>query len=161
MKFTVAWAKIVSENHALKFVILCLSLTTATFGFASLKLALRDPLVIERSCLTKAATIQDGKRTQTEVEGFLGQALSQRFDTDANVHDGILSDEEAALREKEQKELAARKLSQRIVLNKVVFKDGGHTFKIADLITAPSLLHRISRRSQPWQCRSPQVVRRF
>lgn len=124
MKFNVAWAKVASENHILKFVILCLGGLSVFFGITALKLALRDPLVIERGCYSKVAKTQDGKRTPEEIQAFLKEALAQRFDSNASVHDGYLSDEESVVRENEQKELQSRKLNQRVVLGNVIVNSG-------------------------------------
>lgn len=121
MKVSTAWARVASENSVLKFVVLCLTGLTLFLGFSALKLALKEPLVIDRGCFSKKATaLTDGKRTQSEIEAFLKEALTQRFDSAASVRNGFISSEESGLREKEQKELDARKLSQRLVLNQVV-----------------------------------------
>ncbi len=135
MKLSVAWAKTASENHILKFVILCLAGLTVFFGITSLKLSLRDPLVIERGCFSKAALTADSKRTPEEIESFLREALSQRFDSTAVVRNGLLSSEEMDVREKEQKELQGRKLNQKIVLGSIKM-DGGNVNVEADRLIA-------------------------
>ena len=119
MKYTVAWARVASENSVLKFVILCLSALCLFFGASSLKLALKDPIVVERGCLSKIATTSDGKRTVSEIEAFLKEALAQRFDTGNNVRVDFLSEGERQIREKEQRDLQGRKLSQRVLLNSI------------------------------------------
>lgn len=124
MKFTLAWAKIASENATLKMVILCLTVLSLFFGIAALKLSIRDPLIVERSCYSKVLTPQDSKRTTIEIEAFLREALSQRFDTGTQVHDGYLSDAEQLVRQKEQKELDSRKLAQKVVLNSFTVNGG-------------------------------------
>lgn len=131
MKFTVAWAKVASENSILKIVILCLSVLCVFFGASSLKLALRDPIVVERGCYSKAALVTDGKRSSIEIESFLKEALSQRFDSQALVRNNFLSSEEQFLREKEQKDLQLRKLTQRVLLNSAAV-DGGVVVVDAD-----------------------------
>jgi hypothetical protein len=124
MKFTVAWAKIASENSVLKGVILCLSTLCLFFGIASLKLAMKDPIVVERGCYSRAVPQADGKRTTAEVEAFLTEALSQRFDTQAVVRNDYLSDDEQLLRAKEQRDLQSRKLVQRVILNSATVEGG-------------------------------------
>lgn len=124
MKFTVAWAKIASENSILKSVVLCLSVLCLFFGASSLKLALKEPLVVDRGCYSKVASIVDGKRTATEIEAFLKEALTQRFDTQAIVRNDFLSDDEKILRAKEQKDLQNRKLSQKVILNSATVEGG-------------------------------------
>src|SRR5688500_12585574 len=117
MKFNVAWANLATENHILKFVILVLSGLSVFFGITSLKLALRDPLVIARGCYSRPATVVDSKRSETEIKAFLTEALAQRFNSNTPPRDGFLSDEEQILREKEQKELKGRKLDQKVILD--------------------------------------------
>ncbi len=119
MKYTVAWARVVSENSVLKCVILCLSALCLFFGASSLKLALKDPIVVERGCLSKIATMSDGKRTVSEIEAFLKEALAQRFDTGPSIRADFLSEGERQIREKEQKDLQGRKLSQKVLLNSI------------------------------------------
>lgn len=124
MKFTIAWAKVASENSVLKAVVLCLSALCLFFGASSLKLALKDPIVVERGCYSKVAAITDGKRSATEIESFLKEALAQRFDTQAVVRNDFLSDDEQILRSKEQKDLQNRKLSQKVILNAATVEGG-------------------------------------
>lgn len=131
MKFTVAWSKVVSENSILKAVVLCLSVLTFFFGITTLKLGLKDPIVVERGCFSKVAAPGENKRTSVEIEAFLKEALSQRFDSNVAVHDDFLGGDEQLLRQKEQKELLSRKLLQRIVLNSFVV-DGGNVSVDAD-----------------------------
>ena len=88
-------------------------------------------MVIERGCYSKVAKAQDGKRSPEEVSAFLREALAQRFDSDAAIHDAFLDDEEIALREREQKELLSRKLHQRVILGKISI-DGGNVSVEAD-----------------------------
>jgi len=131
MKFAVAWAKLASENHILKFVILCMTGLLLFFGGTALSLALREPVVVDRGCFSKVATPAEGKRTPLEIEVFIKEALAQRFDSLTAVHDGFLSDEERDTREKEQKELQSRKLVQRVLLNSLSV-DGGNVSIDAD-----------------------------
>ena len=135
MKFTVAWAKVISENSILKSVILCLTGLCLFFGITSLKLALKDPIVIERGCYSKPGQPGDGKRTTVEIEAFLREALSQRFDSSSVTHDGCLSEDEQFLRAKEQKELQSRKLTQKVVLNSFVVDGGSATVDSDRLIS--------------------------
>lgn len=124
MKFTIAWARVASENSVLKAVVLCLSALCLFFGASSLKLALKDPIVVDRGCYSKAGSVADGKRTATEIESFLQEALAQRFDTQGVVRNDFLSDDEQILRAKEQKDLQNRKLSQRVILNSATVEGG-------------------------------------
>lgn len=119
MKFTTAWANLSSENQVLKFIILILGGIACFFALTTLKLALREPLVVDRGCVTTAATLSDGKRTNDEIAAFLKDALAQRFNTTAIPHDGFISDEETSNRLKEQQDLKTRNLKQTVVVNAV------------------------------------------
>jgi hypothetical protein len=119
MKFTVAWSKVVNENATLKGAILSLSCISVFFGFASLKLALKEPIVVERGCYSKVLSKADSKRSNLEIEAFLKEALSQRFDSNVQPRDGYVSDDELGLRTKEQKEFQSRKILQKVILNTI------------------------------------------
>ena len=135
MKFTEAWSKIVSENSILKFTIVCLSTLTLFLGISSMKLALKDPIVVERSCFAKAANLGDGKRSSQEIESFLKEALSQRFDTALQSSLGYVSSDELTLRDKEQKDLQSRKLVQKVILNGVQIGEKGILVDLDRLIS--------------------------
>jgi hypothetical protein len=119
MKFTSAWAKVASENANLKVVIICLSLVCVFFGVSTLKLATKEPIVVERGCFSKMLQPVSSKRTSAEIETFLKIALSQRFDSNLEPADEYISNDERAIRAQEQKELSNRHLSQKVILNSV------------------------------------------
>jgi hypothetical protein len=127
MRYTVAWSKIVSENAVLKSVILVSCALSFFFSFALLRLALKDPLVIDRACFSKPSVVADGKRTKEEIDSFLREALSQRFDSKTGSAKALLDSDELALREKEQKDMTARKLNQTVLFNSSVNSDGSTT----------------------------------
>lgn len=131
MKFTVAWAKVISENSILKGVVVSLTMLVLFLGVTSLKLSLRDPLVIERACFSKVANIVDTKKTTVEIEAFLKEAIAQRFDSSTNQPTNYLSAEEKNVREREQKDLQSRKLAQRVFVNSIVI-DGSKIILEAD-----------------------------
>jgi hypothetical protein len=88
-------------------------------------MALRNPLVIERGCFSKAAQIADSQHTNLEIESFVEAALAQRFDSKDPGRETFLASSEKDLRSKEQKDLAARKLNQRVVVNAVSVSEKG------------------------------------
>src|SRR4051812_14619569 len=105
MRFNVAWSDVLSQNVTLRFVIFCLSATVIGLLAITTKVALREPILIERACFSRALDRASTDRTEMEISAFVKDALAQRFDTDTTPQDGFLSAEETAFREEEQKAL--------------------------------------------------------
>ena len=122
MRFTVAWANVVSENLALKISLVCLTASLIAVSGLAIKLATRKPLVIERACYSRMVLTVNGERTPGEVEIFVREALALRFDTAAQMTPGIFSMDEEAFRVQEQQELKKRDLSQRIIINHITIE---------------------------------------
>ena len=123
MRFPQAWSEIAKQNNVLRIAIIGVSVSAALALLISLKFAFKDPLIIERGCyssLLAATSRQDP--TKEEVEGFLRESISQRFDTDANVQADIISLDEIGNRSTEQEELKRRSIRQRVLVNSVVAK---------------------------------------
>lgn len=125
MKFNVAWAKVAQENSILKTGVLVLGTTCAFLGVCLTQMALRNPLVIERGCFSKAVQIADSQHTNLEIEFFVEAALAQRFDSKDPGRETFLASSEKDLRSKEQKDLVARKLNQRVIVNAVSVSEKG------------------------------------
>lgn len=123
MKFSVAWASIATQNVLLKWGVVSLALTTLCLTFSSVKLALRDPLIIERTCYSSIQSLGQAKHTKTEITSFLREAISLRFDSDQISNSVFLSKAAKSLRVQEQKELKRRSLRQKIIVNSIEIKD--------------------------------------
>ena len=123
MRMTTAWATVTSQNVVLRLVVLLLAFLLAMMAVVAAKVALRDPLVIERACLTSVASMTASVHTPAEIEAFVKEALRQRFDSDATPSSDYLSIEEFKARTKEQDELGRRQMRQRLVVNTVA-RDG-------------------------------------
>ena len=135
MKYTEAWASIVSQNLNLKLVTCILGVLSIVLGMVTLKLAFKDAIIIDRGCYSKVMTPTKDEHSKTEVASFLKEALAQRFDSTVQPVDGLLSQNEFALRIMEQKEFEGRGLKQRLVINKVMEDSEG--FKVeADRIVS-------------------------
>lgn len=119
MRFTTAWASVLSQNVTLKVVVLILAMCSIVLSIAAAKLALREPLLIERGCFTKTIGTTDTKHTGAEIEGFAKAALAKRFDTDAQGFKEFLADDEVSYRNKEQDELSKKGMTQRVLVNSV------------------------------------------
>ena len=59
------------------------------------------------------------EHTKEEIESFIKEALSQRFDSTVQPVDGLLSPDELKLRLQEQKDFVTRNMKQRLVVNSV------------------------------------------
>lgn len=119
MRFDVAWGKVASENYFLKVLVVGLLGLTTFFGIATLKLSLQDALIIERGCYSKINQTASTERTPLEIESFIKEALTQRFDTEVEVLDGYVSADEKFLKIQELKDLVTRGFKQKIVVNSV------------------------------------------
>ncbi|CAN5418046.1 hypothetical protein BH10BDE1_BH10BDE1_28040 [soil metagenome] len=139
MKFSIAWAEIANQNLILKIALTCLSLSAICFSLVSLKLALKEPLVIERSCFNRVIKSADSRRSNEEIETFVRIALARRFDTAAKNDPEYVDALELSNRAQEQKELATRQLKQKLVVNSVAI-DGADVSVDADrIITVGSI----------------------
>lgn len=122
MKFTMAWANVLKENLNLRLAVLTLAFTTVSLGIVALRLALKQPLLIERGCHTGVLQTSDNGRTEAEITAFVKSALASRFDTDTADARTFLSDQEFHNRIAEQQELQKKDVRQRVLVNSVTVK---------------------------------------
>ena len=128
MKYTEAWASVVSQNLNLKIVTVILGCLSLVLGMTTLKLTFTDSVIIERGCYSKTVKPVKDEHSKNEIDGFMKEALSQRFDSGIQPVDGLLSPDEMNLRMTEQKELENSGMKQRIVVNQVAEVSDG--FKV-------------------------------
>lgn len=119
MRFTIAWANVISENQILKIVLFSMMIIVFGLSFVCVKLGAKKPLLIERACYSRSLTASENERTQTEIEAFIREALSFRFDTGAQDKPGYLDEQEEKFRLQEQQEFKKRDIKQKIIVNKV------------------------------------------
>lgn len=119
MRFSLAWAKVASQNVTLKVATVALVITSLGEFIIIGRLALRDPLVIERSCYSRVVSAKQSDPTYEEIRSFLLEALPMRFDSNGFLKDGFLSIEETVAREKEQSTLRQRQMIQKIIVSDV------------------------------------------
>lgn len=120
MKFSLAWADTASQNVVLKVAICVMGASVVALTVVSARLALKEPLLIERSCFDSAVpTTRSNERTNTEIEAFVRESLEQRFNTMSSPKFGYLSEAELAARAAELKEFSGRTIGQRIVINAI------------------------------------------
>lgn len=125
MKYTEAWASVVSQNLNLKIATSILGILSLVLGMTTLKLTFKDSVIIDRGCYSKVITPVKDEHSKTEIEIFMKEALSQRFDSSVQPVDGLLSPDELNLRITEQKEFASRNMKQRLVINQVTEESDG------------------------------------
>lgn len=119
MKFHVAWARVLTENQILKAVLLMLALLTSILSLSLARASLKKPVLIERGCGSRYLTPIDDKHTPQEIEAFIREAVRVRFDSDAIDFEPLLSSKEIKFREKEQRELKKKSLTQKVLINSV------------------------------------------
>ena len=120
MRFSQAWASVSTQNVTLRLVLMSLSVCLCLMAVIATRMALKDPLLIERSCYSTVITSSSANHSESEVDAFVHEALSQRFNTESNTLAEYLSLEEAKQREQEQGELKRREMKQRVLVNSVV-----------------------------------------
>lgn len=119
MKYTEAWSSVVSHNFNLKVVTVVLGALTIILSMVTLKMAFKDSIIVERGCFSRSLQPAKDEHSKQEIENFLREALSQRFDSLVMATDGLLSPDELKLRDQEQKEFGSRNMKQRLVVNSV------------------------------------------
>ncbi len=119
MKFSDFWATVVHQNNLLRIAVGCLVALNTILGVVVLVLGNREPLIIDRGCYNRAVTTTSVKHTEGEIKAFIEKAISQRFDSNAIVENGFISDPEKLNRSKEQEELRTRNMFQRALVNSI------------------------------------------
>lgn len=119
MKYTEAWANVVAQNLNLKVVSIILGVLSIILGMITLRLTFKDSIIIERGCFSKTVSPLKDEHSKEEIQSFLKESLSQRFDSEVQPVDGLLSPDELRLRIAEQKEFDSRKMTQKILINNV------------------------------------------
>lgn len=128
MKYTEAWANVVAQNLNLKVVSIILGVLSIVLGMSTLRLTFKESIIIERGCFSKTVSPVKDEHSKEEIESFLKESLSQRFDSESQPVDGLLSPDELRLRIAEQKEFISRKMTQKILINNVTETSEG--FKV-------------------------------
>ena len=135
MKFTAAWSEVLNQNNSLKLTLAASLTCTFLLCVTTVRLALRDPLVVERECYSKPLLPVKTKQTLSEIENFVWSAIGKRFDSDAVESRAFLGEEEYAYRLKEQEELSRKGMKQKVFPSTVKVTDKQITVE-ADRILA-------------------------
>lgn len=119
MRFTNAWSAVLSQNIALRTMLITLSICLGLVTILAVKMGFEEPIVIERGCYAKVATKGSSERTGEEIEAFLKIALSQRFDSGVQTSSEVLSQDEISFKKQEQQELSSKNMLQKVIVNSV------------------------------------------
>ncbi len=119
MKFTVAWANVISQNITLRIVVGVLTLCSLFFSIALARLAIREPLIIERECFSRTLNSSNGKHNDKEIENFIRVAIPLRFDSKTSDYRSYLSDDEISFRMKEQDDMIKKGMIQRVLVTNI------------------------------------------
>ncbi len=122
MKFSLAWADVAAQNTALKIALASVSVTAIILAAGLASASLKDPLIIDRACVTTAAITKSDSRTTGEIQSFIRTALAERFNSqsESTVY---LSDEERHFRNEEQKKLKTSGFKQTLIVGDITVKD--------------------------------------
>lgn len=119
MRFTELWAEVLSQNNSLKWATLSLSVLSVALASCLLSLAMKEPLVFERECFSKAVTLVSASPSNAEIERFVRLAMEKRFNTDALDVQVFLSASELDVRNREIDELTKKGMFQKVLVNSV------------------------------------------
>ncbi len=135
MRFSAAWAATAAQNVTLKVAVASLALVSTTLAITAARLSIREPLLIERGCFSRALDPSATSHSAAEIEIFVREAIRQRFNSDATPIPDYLSTEEVVSRAREQKELSTRSMSQFVIVRSM--KTNGNSIAIeADRLIA-------------------------
>jgi hypothetical protein len=126
MRFSLAWADVANQNVVLRLALMSLSGALVIALVVITAIASKDPLVIERQCYARTVSPQSAwSNTPGEIEGFIREAVSARFDSDSSLGNDYLALEELRNRDGEQTELKRRDIKQKIIVNSVSKSQSG------------------------------------
>jgi len=119
MKYSEVWSKLLTQNLTLRTTIVVLSVCLLYLGGVIVYQAARDPIVIERSCYTKAIQTGSSKHSEDEIKTFIELSLAQRFNSDKEPYADYLSEDMRAKVESEKEELLKNGMRQKIIINEM------------------------------------------
>jgi hypothetical protein len=140
MRFTTAWSEVSKQNNILRIAILSVSIASILSLLVLIYFAFKDPLIIERGCLSKVSSATSNQSpTKEEVENFIRDVLAQRFNTDTNAISDNIAIDELSNRSAEQEELKRRGIRQTVLVNSVTKKDNTYQIDCDRIMAVGSL----------------------
>jgi len=130
MHISKLWATGAQTISTLRLACAALSVVSLSMGLLLYIAFHKKPLVIEKSCSSRVLNIVDEGTSNAEVESFLLEAIPARFDsTDKRIE--FLSLKELKRKVREQKQLARKKIDQRMLVDRVRFEgEAGETIEV-------------------------------
>jgi hypothetical protein len=121
------------------FIVALLGFFLAALLGITIYYSTKAPLIIERSCETKTLATGSNKKTSAEIQAFISDAISARFDSDRDKP-SLLTEAQADLKQKELKELRSRKIDQRVFVDEITVNgDGTFTAKLTRLLKVENI----------------------
>ena len=112
MKIADAWTSVLNQNATLREILGCLALALIVLTISTVRLAYKEPLIIERGYQHNVLTAASSEYTEAEVKKAIESGLKQRFNSKSGLGVQFLNQELSAIRDREQKQLSDRKLEQ-------------------------------------------------
>ena len=134
MKFQNAWVNIAHENLTLKLVLFSMGFISLGSTGIAIYDHLKDPLVIDRGCVSRVVKTSESTRDENEVKSFIKEAVSERFDTGVNPTELYMSEEEISAKNTEQKELSSRSIDQVVTFRNAVIQGDQATVQLDRII---------------------------
>ena len=122
MRFTVAWANVLSQNLVLRWLLIVESILCMVLGTGLMLSVQRPPFIIERACFSKVIGTTDDAHTTPEMKAFVTEALLERYDTTVGTQD-LLSADERTKALKEREDMRSKQITQRLVINNIDIKN--------------------------------------
>lgn len=123
MKFSTAWAQIAAQNVSLKVAAVLLAIISVAQLIIISQMAMKNPLVVERSCLTQILSVKELEPNPDEIIAFIKDVLPSRFSSTEPLKPGTFSLEESLAKEKELTALKQRQIEQRVLVNEVIINE--------------------------------------
>lgn len=118
MRFHVAMDSLEKEVKIWRFAVVSLLILSICLCIGILNTAQKNPLVIERGCLSKVVDPVGVSVTDFEIQQFVSLALAQRFNS-SEKQMNFISGEQFLAKTKEQLELSRQQMSQVVLTNQV------------------------------------------
>jgi hypothetical protein len=119
MRFHIAMDSLEKEVKVWRIAVISLLVLSICLCLGILKTSQKNPMLIERGCISKIIDPQGPSVTVPEVQSFVTEALKQRFNS-VEKATGFLGHEQIVARQKEQMELSRQAMKQVVIVNGVL-----------------------------------------
>lgn len=122
MRFHVAMDSLEKEIKVWRIAVGSLLVLSICLCLGILKTSQKNPLLIERGCISRTIAPLNSTVTVSEIQSFISEAIQQRFNTTEKLTTFLSSDQVIA-KNKEQTELSRQSMRQVVIVDKVVVND--------------------------------------